>query len=273
LRSCLLLAWVTAMSACAGTEGDLLRTPRGSAPPDDTTTTYPRPLPLSSWQIQLTGPLDTTLDVASYTFDLDAPPSVRSALHAAGRLVFCYFSAGTWEPFRDDATAFPDGSLGDPLPDYPDERWVDVRDAAVRSIMQERIARAAEDGCDGIHPSGLGAFLSSTGLDLERADAVDYARWLSGVAHERGLSIGLTEGDAELTSELVVDFDWSVVWSCLDADCDAAAPFTAAGKAAFLIEYGDESRAGDVCPSAGALGLSAILKRTPDLDAFRIGCL
>jgi hypothetical protein len=40
----------------------------------------------------------------------------------------------------------------------------------------------------------------------------------------------------------------------------------------FLIEYGDETRAADVCPKARALGLSAIIKRDGNLDAFRVGC-
>jgi hypothetical protein len=234
--------------------------------------TSPLPSPLASWQIQLTGALDTTLDVEVFTLDIDTPESVLRSLHSAERLVFCYFSAGTREPFRDDADAFPDAAVGLPLSDYPDERWVDVRDQTVRSIMEARVAKAADQGCDGIHPSGLGAFLSSTGLDFGRADQLDYNRWLSGVAHEHGISIGLAETEAELSAALVDDFDWAVVWSCLDSDCQAAAPFTELGKAAFLVEYGDESSAADVCPRAKALGLSAIIKRDADLDAFRVGC-
>jgi hypothetical protein len=272
MRSLIVLACATALSACTGTEGDVLRTPGDSSAPDASTPAWPRPEPLSSWQIQLTGTLDTSLNVQNFTCDLDSPPSVFGALHAAESLVICYFSAGTRESFRDDAEDFPEDSVGDRLPDYPDEHWVDVRDARVRAIMQARLVRAAEVGCDGIQASGLGAFAASTGLSLERADAVAFARWLSSVAHDNGLSIGLTEGDLELANELVSDFDWSLVWSCLATDCQAAAPFTARGKAAFLIEYGDESRAAEVCAQAEALGLSAIIKRDADLDVFRVGC-
>ena len=63
-----------------------------------------------------------------------------------------------------------------------------------------------------------------------------------------------------------------MAWSCVDADCPSTAPFVAAHKAAFLIEYGDESRTAAVCPKARSLGLSAILKRDANLDAFRVGC-
>jgi hypothetical protein len=271
-----ILCFAAALAGCKGIEGDILRTPPDAAPSDVPSAgaggASGEPDPLSTWQIQLSGSLDTTVDVSVFTLDLDTPPPVLGALRDAGRIVFCYFSAGTMEPFRDDASAFPEGSLGARLPDYPDERWVDVRDPAVRSIMQERIARAAEVGCDGVHPSGLAGFRADSGLDFERTDQLAYNRWLSGVAHERGLSIGLVETDVELSEELVADFDWSVVWSCLEADCEAAAPFVALGKPGFLVEYGDESRTADVCPKARALGLSAVIKRDADLDAFRAGC-
>jgi hypothetical protein len=63
-----------------------------------------------------------------------------------------------------------------------------------------------------------------------------------------------------------------VLWTCLDTDCAPASPFTGASKPVFLIEYGDETRAADVCPKARGLGLSAIIKRDGNLDAFRVGC-
>jgi Glycoside-hydrolase family GH114 len=294
-----------AVTACAGTEGDLLRstpdatsldassldvssldasTPDGPSPdatatdassdarPGDAATPRPKPEPLSTWQIQLTDPLDTTIDVRVYIADLETPASVIRALHGAGRIVICYFSAGTMEPFRDDAPRFPADSLGSPLADYPRERWVDVRNATVRSIMQERIAKAARVGCDGVHPSGLTAFLANTGFDFTRADQLAYDRSLTTAAHASGLSIGLVNGDASLSQELVADFDWTVVWSCLATNCAPAAPFVAARKAAFLIEYGDENRVPEVCPKAKALALSAIIKRNANLDAFRVGC-
>lgn len=272
MRSTTALICAMAVSGCTGTEGDLLRTRQGVQPPGDAGTERPRPGVLSTWQIQLTGTLDTSEDAQVYTVDLETPVATLAELHAAGRIVLCYFSAGTMEPFRDDASRFPEASLGAPLADYPNERWIDVRDATVRAIMQDRVVKAAEVGCDGVHPSGLAAFAADTELGFARADQLAYDRWLAGVVHARGLSIGLVEGDASLSQELVADFDWSVAWSCLDSGCAAATPFVAAGKAAFLIEFGDATRAAEVCPRARALSLSAIIKRDSDLDAFRVGC-
>lgn len=272
MRSSTAFVCAFAVSACTGTEGDLLRTPPGTKPPGDAGTLRPKPSPLSSWQIQLSGTLDTSYAVDVYVSDLGTPPATIQALHGAGRIAICYFSAGTREPFRSDAAQFPASTLGAALPDYPDERWVDVRDATVRSIMQARVAKAAAAGCDGIHPSGLGAFLANTELDFDRADELAYGRWLSAVAHDAGLSIALVEGDARLSQELVADFDWTVVWSCVESGCVAAVPFTAQAKPALVIEYGDETRAAEVCPKAKAAGLSAVIKRDSDLDAYRGGC-
>jgi hypothetical protein len=255
-----------AFAACHATEGDIFRTR------PDAATSRPVPMPLTSWQIQLTGSLDTTLDVAVYITDVETPRAVIDDMHTAGRIAICYFSGGTVEPFRDDAARFPSAALGAPLAAYPDERWVDVRDATVRSIMADRIASAAADGCDGLDASGLAAFAADNGLGFSRADQLAYDRWLAAAAHARGLSIGYVEDDASLSQDLLADFDWVVARSCVDAGCPTAAPFVAARKAALLIEYGDETSAAAVCPKALSLGLSAILKRDANLDAFRVGC-
>ena len=212
MRTFTALACTIAITGCSGTDGDILRTRS-----DGSVTERPRPAPLGTWQIQLSGALDTTVDARSYVVDVATPPSVIAGLHDAGRIVLCYFSAGTREPFRADAARFPASTLGAPLVDYPDERWVDIRDATVRAIMQDRISGAADAGCDGVHPSGVAAFQESTNLDFTRDDQIGYDRWLAAVAHGLGLSIGLVDVDAALSGDLVADFDWAVLWTCLDA--------------------------------------------------------
>ena len=37
----------------------------------------------------------------------ETPAATVAALHAAGRKVVCYLSAGSWEDWRSDAGAFP----------------------------------------------------------------------------------------------------------------------------------------------------------------------
>ena len=56
------------------------------------------PVPGTSWQWQLSGETDPTLDVQMYDIDLfEAQQEVIDQLHAHGRVVICYFSAGTYE--------------------------------------------------------------------------------------------------------------------------------------------------------------------------------
>ena len=290
MRSSKVVFCAMAVTACAGTEGDVLRSSPDAAipdaanfdapvpdarPPADAPTPRPKPEPLTTWQIQLSGDtLDTSVDARVYIADIETPTSVIRGLHGAGRIVICYFSGGTMETFREDAVRFPPESLGMPLPNYPRERWIDIRNATVRAIMQDRLAKAARVECDGVHPSGLSAFSSPnpTGFNFSRPDQLDYNRWLATAAHALGLSIGLVDGDAALSQDLLAHFDWKMVFGCLANDCPAAAPFVGARKAAFLVEYGDESRLAEVCPKARGLGLSAIIKRNGSLDAFRAGC-
>jgi hypothetical protein len=261
MRRSTVLACAMAITACTATEGDLLRT----VPDAETTGT-------TSWQIQLQGQLDTTFDVQVYNVDIETPASVIADLHQAGRVVNCYFSAGTVEAFRSDASQFPASAVGDPLAAYPDERWLDVRDATVRAIMQARLSRAATSGCNGIHPSGLDGFEQPTGLTFTRDDQLAYNRWLAQASHDLGLTIGLVDGDLAFRQDLLADFDWTMAWSCVAlAQCGVTSPFVKAGKAAFLVEIGDASRVSEVCPQAKSLGLSAIIKKQA-LDAFRVGC-
>jgi len=263
------------LAACSGTQGDLLRTVGGDAGSSDGPTEGPPVVPASSWQIQLTGTIDTTVDAQVYTVDVDVDldkPGTIAALHAQGRIVICYFSAGTREPFRTyDQGAFPASAIGDPVNGFPTENWLDVRDATVRSIMSARMGRAADAGCNGIHPSGVAGFQTTTGFPLTRDDSVAFASSLADAAHARGLSIGLVDGDVAFSQALVSKFDWTVVWSCIDTGCDLASPFLQGGKAGFLVEYGDATRVPQVCPPADSLGLSAIIKHN-SLDAFRVGC-
>lgn len=267
-----LIVAVLALLACRGTDGDLLRTRPEAGTTDTGVTLRPRPEALASWQIQLSGTLDTSFDVRIYAIDLETPPAIIRDLHSAGRIVVCYFSAGTAESFRDDARRFPSASLGQPVADYPDERWIDPRNLTVRAIMADRIAKAASAGCDGIQPSGLAGFAADTGLAFTRADQLDYDRWLASAVHAGGLSVGFVEIDASLAEDLLPDFDWNVAWRCIDAGCPSAAAFVAAGKPALVVEYGDETRAAAVCPAAKSLGMSAVVKRTTALDAYRAGC-
>src|SRR5215212_5167822 len=74
-----------------------------AAEPAPSTTIW-RPAATTSWQWQLSTPVDLSVDAAVYDIDLfDNDASVVAALHARGRRAICYMSAGSWENWRPDA--------------------------------------------------------------------------------------------------------------------------------------------------------------------------
>lgn len=233
----------------------------------------------TSWQIQYVDyPLDRSFDVAMYDVDLvETSDADFASLRGDGRIVICYFSAGTWEPYRPDADAFPEEALGNAYDDpaFDDERYLDVTNEAVRELMKARLDLAAERGCDGVDPDNVNldeVGEDVTGVPIGAAEQLAYSRFIAAEAHARGLSVGL-KNSIEHAAELEPDFDWAVNEECFAYDeCDVyASSFIAADKAVFHIEYTDEASFPEVCAVTGPLGLSSILK-TYDLDAFRVGC-
>src|SRR2546425_12284918 len=84
-----------------------------STAPEAQTSNVWRPAPLTTWQWQLSGTPDLSFDVQMYDLDLfDTGEGVVSTLHAQGRKVVCYMSAGAWENWRPDADSFPSSVKG-----------------------------------------------------------------------------------------------------------------------------------------------------------------
>ncbi|HSD87135.1 MAG TPA: endo alpha-1,4 polygalactosaminidase [Kofleriaceae bacterium] len=231
-----------------------------------------RPAPGTSWQWQLTGTIETSLQVAMYDVDLFTAPN--SALHALARRgvkIICYFSAGTYEPDRPDVGALPRAVIGKRVAGWPDERWLDIREPSVRALMRARIDRAAKRGCDGVEPDNVDGYTNDTGFPLTAADQRAFAVFIAAEAHARRLSVGL-KNDLDQVPDLVAHFDWALDEECLEYDeCDALAPFVAAHKAVFHVEYGDKATAARVCSAVRARGFDTLIKHR-SLDAFRIAC-
>ena len=219
-----------------------------------------KPAPGTSWQWQLQGTIDTSFDVDMYDIDLfDAPQSVIDELHAADRIVMCYFSAGTWEMFRSDGADFPASVRGNPLGDFPDERWLDIRQLDVLGpLMRARLDLAVTKNCDGVEPDNVDAYTNNSGFALTAADQLAYNVWLAAEAHARGLSVGLKNNIAQVKA-LEPHFDWALNEECFAFDeCEALLPFIRAGKAVFGVEYTGNP---DIfCPQANALNFDWLMK-------------
>ncbi len=124
------------------------------------------------WQIVLQDDIDVAgsvapdvpifdIDLYTNTDDGEDADRVIGRLHGLGKKVICYFSAGTYEPYRPDSHRYTDADKGAALPEWPEERWVDIRKDNVRSIIRGRIELAARMGCDGIDPDNMDGYVSA----------------------------------------------------------------------------------------------------------------
>ena len=266
------VAILVALAACGGSSSP--GTPDAASPgtPDAAVGTIWHPAPGTSWQWQLSGTIDTSFDVAMYDVDLfDTPQATIDQLHAAGRRVICYVDAGSWEPNRPDAAQFPAAVQGKALVGWPDEKWLDVSDPQVRALIDARFDVAVTKRCDGVEPDNVDGYANDTGFPLTADDQLAYDGGLAADAHARGLSVGL-KNDLDQIPDLLGDVDWALDEQCFQySECDALAPFVAAQKAVFEVEYGDASLATTICPMANPRDFDTLIKDL-NLDAMRTAC-
>lgn len=220
--------------------------------------TWWQPAPLTTYQWQLTGTIDTSVDVQMYDIDLfDTSAAVISKLHADGRVVICYFST-QYENWRPDAKDFPSSALGNALDDWVGEKYVDIRSSAIRNVMKARLDLAASKGCDGVEPDNVDGYTANTGFPIKAADQLDYNKFLAAEAHKRGLSIGL-KNDLDHAAVLMPYFDWALNEQCYQYnECPMLNVFVNAGKAVFNTEY--SGSASKICPYMNNLKFTSLIK-------------
>ena len=237
-----------------------------------------RPAVGTSWQWQLSGPLNEQYKVDIYDIDLfDSPPELILKLRAKGHKVICYFSAGSFEDWRDDAKDFNPAELGNQLEGYENERWLDVRSKNVLRIMQRRMDLAVEKGCDGVEPDNVDGYTNNPGFKLTAADQLAFNRQIANAAHQRGLSVGL-KNDLDQVADLVDYYDFAVNEQCFEyEECGALKPFITAGKAVLNAEYkqeyvDNEGKRQALCQHASSLGFSTLVMPLELDDSFRFSC-
>ncbi len=267
----IMLLMLTACSTSSDSDND-----NGSTVPIED---WYKPALLATWQWQLSGSVNTSYTVEIFNIDLfDSSPALIKQIQSSGKKVICYFSAGSHENWRTDASDFTLDDLGNPLAGWQDERWLDVRSSNVRLIMQQRLDLAQTKGCDGVEPDNMDGYTNNPGFNLSPADQIDYNRFIAQQAHSRNLAVGL-KNDLDQVNDLVEYFDFAVNEQCFEySECDKLAPFVASNKPVFHAEYqanyvNNQADRDALCSEALALQFSTlILPRDLD-DSFRFSCL
>ncbi len=224
-----------------------------------------------TWQWQLSGRLDLNVNAAVYDVDLftTTADQVR-ILHARGRKVICYLSAGSWEPYRPDSGRFPAAVKGRALDGFADERWLDIRRTDVLlPIMARRMDLCRSKRFDAVEADNVDGYANRSGFPLTATHQLRYNRALASLAHARGLSIAL-KNDLDQVAALAPAFDFAVNEQCVEYDeCAALRPFIAAGKPVLHVEYSGSPA--QFCPVTKPLRFSSLLKHE-ELDAYRRPC-
>lgn len=217
--------------------------------------------------------------MTAYDIDLfDTPATTIAGLHAAGRWVVCYLSAGSDENWRPDSGQFTAADRGAALDGWVGERWLAVGSANVRRVMAARLDLARAKGCDAVEPDNVDAFDNANGLGITAAQQLDYNRFLADEAHRRGLAVGL-KNDLDQIPALVGSFDFAVNEQCNEYDeCAAYAPFLAARKPVLVVEYHARFRtnAGGardaLCAASRAQGVYTLVLPLALDGSFRFAC-
>lgn len=253
-----------------------------TTPPDNgggtTPPTHYIPPATVRWQLQLQGTPQLTNGVALYELDLfDTPDSTIRAIHSRGARLLCYFSAGTLETWRGDASTVPDSARGAAVDGWPNEYWLDIRATAVRDLIRRRLDRAQARGCDGVDPDNVDGYLQSTGFSLTASDQLDFNRFLAREAHARGLTVAL-KNNLNQVAALVGDFDLAINEQChAYQECSLLQPFVRAGKAVLNIEYADKfvqnaASRQQLCDEAEQGGLNTQVLTTALDGTIRLRC-
>lgn len=235
-----------------------------------TTRSWWKPNLYTTWQWQLTGTIDQSVDVQMFDIDLfDTSAATIASLKSKGKIVICYFSAGSYEDWRPDASQFPAAILGKSN-GWAGEKWLDIRNlSALGPVMESRLDLAVSKGCHGVEPDNIDGYTNSTGFPLTGSDQIIFNKWLAEKAHARNLSIGL-KNDIDQVVALEPYFDWALNEQCFQYnECDTLLPFITAGKPVFTTEY--KLKASSFCKQANKMKFMSMKKKL-NLNASREVC-
>ena len=236
-----------------------------------------KPTKSTSWHWQLTGTIKTNIDADIYDVDMvETSKDTIKKIQNSGKKVMCYFSAGSWENFRDDKDDFPSNVIGNILDGWANEKWLDIRSDAVKEIMKKRITLAFEKGCDGVEPDNIDGYTNNSGFNLTYKDQINFNKFLAEEVHKKGMFIAL-KNNLNQVKDLVGYFDLQVNEQCFEYnECDKLKPFTDANKPVFNAEYNskylDTYEMTKLCNKANKLDFNTMVLPIKLDNSFRNSC-
>lgn len=244
-----------------------------------TSGSWPRFTPDTSWTWQLLGDTNTKYDVEVYVLDMfqQLEGDVIERLHAQNKQVICYFSAGTFEPWRPDVHLFDNVPMGGEHYAYAQEIWVDVTSPETVKVMANRMDMAVALGCDGVELDNVDGFVAETGLNITYEQELAYQRLLANEAHKRNLAVALKNA-VEMIPDVADYFDLAINEVCLVwNECGTYNAIIAAGKPVFHVEYdqtyvNDPAARAEMCARSAEINMRTLVMPKSLDGSFRLSC-
>jgi hypothetical protein len=153
-----------------------------------------------------------------------------------GKVIICYFSAGSYEAWRPDAKSFPAKAKGKKMDGW-DELWVDITNNDLKNFMKKRIDLAEKKGCSGLEFDNVDSAYNDTGFKISHSQNVEYLKMLSLYSHMKGMVVLMKNGP-DLTKDVMKYYDGVLIEQCDQYDeCDGYLDYTKNNKPAFQAEY------------------------------------
>ena len=223
--------------------------------------TFWQPFPKTSFQIQFTGDINTSIPAKVYILDgLTAPQTAIDALHAVNKKVVCQVSVGTVVGGSVEYSVLTEDMIGKAADKVANTYYVDIKNPSVLRIVEDRLDALVPKGCDAVLTKDAENWGKDTGFSVTQEDQLRFNLWMVRAAHELGLSIGLYD-DQDQIPDLVDSYDFAFSDQCYAKDeCAKFLPFIEEGKALFNVEY--TGNKDTVCAYANEMEVSTVLKST-----------
>ncbi|MCI4064730.1 endo alpha-1,4 polygalactosaminidase [Micromonospora sp. R77] len=224
-----------------------------------------------SWQWQLTGPVDVTVDADVFLLDpVTTTTAETAALRARHRRLVCQVPVGTYAGTDPDANRWPVAIRGAPVAGRPGSRWLDVRRwDSLAPVLADRFRLCRGKGFGAVALSDADGYAHRPGFPVTFDDQLLVNRRLATLARSLGLSPGLVDAVPQVAA-LAPDFDFAVNQECVRRrECARLLPFADAHKPVLHVEYtGDPAT---FCVTTVGYGFASI-RKDRSLDAWRESC-
>jgi hypothetical protein len=227
---------------------------------------------------------------APSVYDIDGiinPASTVAALHARGAHVICYVEAGSAGNYytagqEGITTSYYDqlkaaGDLGNVLPGYSQENFVNINAPAavgiIESMIQQQCGAKGFDAVETDLDETFTGYDGATGFPLTESNEQSFLTTLSSYIHDLGMgwiAKNLVDTGDSFATTMEPLADGLLTENCNQwSQCGQASSYIANGKGVFNAEY--NLATSQFCPADNAAGIDGA-RIDSSVDGYRLPC-